>query len=367
MELLSFFRDQLRRYPACEADDLLKALYQRVLGCGHFAPEEAKAAAWLQQEISALCAEDGAPAVESLGEYSRMHLSPALAQGLRPETLLKLFLLSAQPETPEKKARQLQGVNALEAFIREGALPLAQDAALARLSEYRAQGCPSLHHSGTFRAAYRPAYRVVRTAYAQLLPLFCRIDALLAAEKPAVVAIDGCCASGKSTLAALLSQVYGADVLHMDDFFLQPHQRTEERLAKPGENVDHERFLAEVLQPLHAGKPFCYRRYDCGTQTILPGVEKRPGRLTVVEGSYSLHPALAPYYDLQVCLTIGADAQSARILHRNGPAMHERFVKLWIPLENRYFGETAVHSRCDLLLQVTPDETGENRYEVISK
>ena len=32
----------------------------------------------------------------------------------------------------------------------------------------------------------------------------------------------------------------------MDDYFLQPYQRTEERLAEPGGNVDYERFKEEI-------------------------------------------------------------------------------------------------------------------------
>ena len=36
----------------------------------------------------------------------------------------------------------------------------------------------------------------------------------------------------------------------MDDFFLQPDQRTKERFESPGENVDHERFEEEILIPL---------------------------------------------------------------------------------------------------------------------
>ena len=67
-----------------------------------------------------------------------------------------------------------------------------------------------------------------------------------------IVAIDGRCGSGKSTLAARLERELRCSVFHMDDFFPRPEQRTAERLSQPGENVDHERFLAEVLLPLAA-------------------------------------------------------------------------------------------------------------------
>ena len=48
-----------------------------------------------------------------------------------------------------------------------------------------------------------------------------------------IVAIDGRCGSGKTTLAAKLQKQLHCSVFHMDDFFLRPEQRTEERFAAP--------------------------------------------------------------------------------------------------------------------------------------
>ena len=87
--------------------------------------------------------------------------------------------------------------------------------------------------------------------------LYARIDALLAEKPHVIVAIDGPASSGKTTLATELAAHYGAAVLHMDDYFLQPHQRTPERYAEPGGNVDRERFLREALLPLSRGEGMC--------------------------------------------------------------------------------------------------------------
>ena len=62
---------------------------------------------------------------------------------------------------------------------------------------------------------------------------------------PLVVAIDGRCGSGKTTVAALLAQRLDCTVLHADDFFLRPEQRTPQRMAQPGGNFDRERFFTE--------------------------------------------------------------------------------------------------------------------------
>lgn len=177
-----------------------------------------------------------------------------------------------------------------------------------------------------------------------------RIDALLSRKAHVLIAIDGPAASGKTTLAARLSKRYGADVLHMDDYFLQPHQRTPERYAEPGGNVDRERFLAEALLPLSRGEAYVCRRFDCGSMTLLEGETVQPAALTIVEGSYSLHPALEMYYDLKVLLVISPERQSARILARSGEEKHRQFIERWIPLENHYFTETHIEERCDMQL-----------------
>ena len=62
----------------------------------------------------------------------------------------------------------------------------------------------------------------------------------------AVIAIDGMAASGKSNLAARLAEELDGCVIHMDDFFLPPELRTQERLSSPGGNVHYERFEAEA-------------------------------------------------------------------------------------------------------------------------
>ena len=183
-----------------------------------------------------------------------------------------------------------------------------------------------------------------------------RLQAVLAALEPLrgrgplLLAVDGRCGAGKTTLAAALQARCGAAVVHMDDFFLRPEQRTAERYAAPGENVDHERFLAEVLRPLRAGEPALYRPFDCRTFTLGPARELRPAALTVVEGSYACHPELFPLYDLRVFLDVTPPEQLRRITERNGEEKAEEFRRRWIPLEEAYFAAFDVARRCDLRL-----------------
>ena len=63
-----------------------------------------------------------------------------------------------------------------------------------------------------------------------------QIDTLLEEKNFVIVAIDGKCTSGKTTLAGKLAELYDCNVFHMDDFFLRPEQRTPERFAEVGGN-----------------------------------------------------------------------------------------------------------------------------------
>lgn len=175
------------------------------------------------------------------------------------------------------------------------------------------------------------------------------INTLLETADHITVAIDGRCGSGKTTLAAQLQAHYGCAVIPMDHFFLRPGQRTAQRLAVPGENVDHERFLVEALLPLRQGEPFSYRPFNCSTMALDAPVAVCPGRLTIVEGSYCCHPELWDGYDLHIFMTVDPVEQMRRIAARNG-SYAAVFREKWIPLEERYFSAFDLESNCELYL-----------------
>ncbi len=334
-------------YPLLRVEDIFKFLHQSTLGCEHLVESAEAAAEYIRREAETV-SPDAPASIERLdGDFSRVSLA-SLREGLSAETLARLFCLSSKKEG--------EGISALgerlevaRELLSDGDLPLDLDELDEKLRGWRALGYPAVHHSEAFRKAYRPAYRVVANEYARLLPLLARIDAALA-HGPVTLALEGGSASGKTTLAAQLREIYGCTVLHMDDFFLRPEQRTPERFREVGGNVDRERFLSEVLLPLSRGESFTYRRFDCATQTLLGGVFTVPTPLTVVEGAYSMHPELAPYYTLSVFLDNSPEEQRARILRRNTPEHAVRFFQEWIPLEHRYFEGMRVKERCDIAL-----------------
>jgi uridine kinase len=194
---------------------------------------------------------------------------------------------------------------------------------------------------------------VMPSAYAGYMDVIKHIDALLQAKPTVTVAIDGGSASGKTTLAGLLSEVYDCNVFHMDDFFLPPERKTPERLSEPGGNVDYERFAEEVAAGLKSGDSFTYRPYGCKTGSYKDAVTVFPKALNIVEGVYSLHPVISKLYDMKLFLKTDEIAQIERIRKRSGEALLKRFVNEWIPLEKTYFEALDIEQSCDFVFDTT--------------
>ena len=342
----SLFESQKSLYPSARLQDLIKALHQACLGCGHLIADEAGSFARLQGEW------EGAPVTGRVSEemsdgFVRLHLGDAREGNIRPETVQKLFSLSARIRTGGEDVF-LKALDEICQAVSTGAAP-ADEEDRAFLSAYLPKAPAMLSHSETFRALYRPAYRVIAREFVPLLSLMSLIDRSLSESGHVMLAVEGGCASGKSTVAALLHAVYGAPVIHMDDFFLRPEQRTPERFREAGGNVDRERFLQEVGPFLRSGEAFSYRRFDCSSMALGETVPVLASRLIIVEGSYSMHPALAPLYDLSAFVRADLDTRKKRILRRNGEKA-SMFFSHWMLLEDAYFEQTEAEKRCTLSL-----------------
>jgi uridine kinase len=180
-----------------------------------------------------------------------------------------------------------------------------------------------------------------------------KVNTILLRQNHCMIAIDGMCGSGKSTVSAYLAAELDAQVFHMDDFYVPSHLKTKERLRTPGSNVHYERFFSEVLEPLAQKLSIKYKPYNCATESFYSEEVIPYHNVNIIEGSYSMHPKLIDYYDLKIFLSVSEDEQQSRIAKRNGPEGLERFKRLWIPLENEYFKAYAIQNQADLILDMT--------------
>jgi len=345
----SLLINHYQSYPKLKIQDVFKFLHQSYFGCEHLVTSTESVSDYILKEYSGISSEGGAVIEELDGDYCRVPLS-YMKDGLSAKTLGGLFFASAKKEPDGKKAL-LRKLETAKELIKEGALPFSPEEYEKAVVDWETDGYRAVHHSDTFREEYKPSYRVIAKEYVPFLPLFTAIDKLLA-KGSVRMAVEGGSASGKTTLGRLLSVVYDCTVFHMDDFFLRPEQRTPERYAEAGGNIDRERFVAEVLQPLSKGKKVNYRRFDCSTMSVVEGVKVTPERLVVIEGAYSMHPQFEKYYDLSVFLNVSSALQKERILKRNSPETAKRFFEEWIPLEHKYFSEMNVLERCDMHISI---------------
>ncbi|MCH4888075.1 hypothetical protein EZV73_10845 [Acidaminobacter sp. JC074] len=192
-------------------------------------------------------------------------------------------------------------------------------------------------------------FYIVDNTYTRLIPLLEKISNM-DSDYPFVISFDGPAGSGKTTLAGVLGKVLESSVVHMDDFFLPPNLRSEERLDQAGGNVHYERFKDQVVDHLRSGRDFSYTRFDCRMMDYTEELVVKSGPFIIVEGSYSRHPYFGDYSDLNVYCLVTESDQRDRIERRNGKDKLKVFESKWIPMENKYLKTFKIKEKSHILL-----------------
>ena len=171
--------------------------------------------------------------------------------------------------------------------------------------------------------------------------------------KPFVLALDGRCGSGKTTLADRLAKQFPSSiVLHTDDFYLPPAQRLHGWEKLPCANMDLVRLRDEALRPAYAGRQVQYRAYSCREGAYQPTQALPAQPLVILEGSYSHHPLLKEYETTRVFVTCSKAEQTRRLQEREGERYAD-FAARWIPLEEGYFKEHPIEETADFMMDTT--------------
>ncbi len=186
----------------------------------------------------------------------------------------------------------------------------------------------------------------------ELISYECAIELLkqLCLKKRTIIVIDGRCAAGKTSFAEAISSVTGADIVHMDDFFLPFELRGENRLSEAGGNLHYERFFDEVLSKIQSSEDIEYGVFDCSVGKITSKKVIHISKSVIIEGAYSLKQSFGKYYDISFFMDIEPEEQMSRIIKRNGKDKAEIFKTRWIPMEEKYFAAENTDSRADKVL-----------------
>ena len=342
-----YYKEYFQRYPQSLPQDFVKFLYQSYLGGGHLITNEEDNYHYLLKEYQELEYDEHHILYEEISdELVRVHLEAIKEDELK--LYHRLFMLSASYTL--LKDDFINALKDVEVMIKEGLLPLSYDEYQEYIDIYQKEQYPLVRHTPLFRELYHPHYRLMKKEYIPFITLLKNVSLL---PQKSVILIEGHAGGGKSTLANLFKDVFGYDIVHVDDFFLQPHQRSEERLKEIGGNLDYERFYEEVVKPIIKKQSFAYQIFDCQSLSLQGYRDISFDQSIVVEGSYCMHPYFKDYATYKIFIDIDSDTQIKRIASRNGEFLTRRFINEWIPKENAYFEHFDIKEKADYILETT--------------
>jgi len=162
---------------------------------------------------------------------------------------------------------------------------------------------------------------------------------------PAIIALEGKCGSGKTTLANNLQDKLDLTIIPIDDFFLPPELKTKERLNEIGGNIDYERIF-QLLEKIQSGKALSYKKYDC-KQNIYIDKKLDINKTILLEGVYSYHQYFRKFINKLIYLEIDEALQMKRLKLRDN---YNDYINKWIPLENKYFEKENIKAKADLII-----------------
>lgn len=350
------FKKQAACHPAMEPQDAVKMCFQAAFGAEHLLEDRETAREWFIKEYGQVQPRIEEALTEDISEdFARVNLGAWKARQLPSEWLFGMFVETASEANTTYCSRELfeRNIKIIGQLTAEGIFGFGEDTWEEYLRSYPVKEPVPVHHSEGYRRVEKPAYRLVGKQMCALIPLLEVIHKKRQEQDKGkrgsfVLAIDGPCTSGKTTLAKCLAAVTGAGIVHMDDFFLPGELRTEERLKEPGGNVHYERFLEEVYPFFKRGENFSYRRFDCSRMALAEERSVGGNGFVIVEGSYSCHPKFGDYADVRVYTDVDPEEQLARILKRDGTQALEVFRERWIPMEETYFKTYPIRAQADI-------------------
>jgi uridine kinase len=165
-----------------------------------------------------------------------------------------------------------------------------------------------------------------------------------------LVVVDGPAGSGKTTVAARLSEALGsAPVVHMDDLYAG--------WTGLGDDV-WRRLREQVLDPLAAGRPGRYHRYDWHAGQFAEWEDVPPAPVLVVEGVGAAARPVEPFASLRVWVEVPPDLRLRRGIARDGEHLRDEWLA-WAEREQAHFAADGTSARADVLVDGSVPPLGE--------
>ena len=191
----------------------------------------------------------------------------------------------AQPRGGE--AAMNAGLEALRVLARAGETPFSPESLEAFLGGW--DGHTPVSHSEAYRAAYAPAYRVVREDLGTLVPAVVRTERNLAAGRPRAGGAGRALRVGQEHAGGCAGRcTIRSPSAWMTSFCLRRCARSSGSRSR-GATCITSASREEVLAGLMRGGDAPTGAGDCQSGAWLPCAH-RAGPVTLIEGSYSHHP-----------------------------------------------------------------------------
>lgn len=313
MDYNSFIKRNIKKYPKSDKLDIFKLLYQDNLLVGHLV-NQGKARDYLNNEVINLNSSDDNLLYEFISEtVVRVNLIPFL-KVFDCDYLIELFVQTSLIESKNKLYQESLNLGLIDYY-----------------NMYR-NNPPS--HSQIYRSNYHPHYRVVAS---KLLSKELKSIQLqnfienIRNDKLQIIALEGRCGSGKSTISRLLTDV---TIIEMDDHFDSDNHPV---------NVE---YMEKLLSSLKTGEEIIEKCYDCHSGSYYEK-KKEVKNVVVVEGVYSFLPKLRKYYDYLAYIVLDKELQIERIKCRSN---FNQFIEKWIPREEEYFNKFDFILNADILV-----------------
>jgi uridine kinase len=178
-------------------------------------------------------------------------------------------------------------------------------------------------------------------------PEVARLVVDLAASRPPtlgaarLVCVDGPAGSGKTTLAAAVAGLTGAQVVHMDDL-----------MDGWGGLVSTGPQLVSILRPLAEGRSGSYQHYDWHAGRFDRVVDVPVADWLVVEGVGSGNPVVGDLVTVLAWVEAADDLRLARGLERDGTDAEDHW-RVFMSAEADLFASHRTRERADVIVDGT--------------
>ena len=324
----SFIKYHLNKYKEMSTQDIVKLLYQNHFGPGHFIENKNSVINYYTNELKASNINSNENLYEHIGNnFIRLNIFP-YNNMFNNDNIINFFYESSLFDFNNNELK-LSFINNLKNIPNDGFLDSYQYA--------------NVHHTIKYNQLYMPHYRVINTKFLTLEMKTKQLQNYIDSHKEfTIFALEGKCASGKTTIANNLINV---SIIDVDDFFLKQDKKTPSRLNEVGGNIDYDLYL-ECIKKIKPNQTITYTIFDCMSQTYKEKTIEIKNNV-LLTGVYSYHPLVRKYID-KLCLLLVSDEDQLKILRQR--TLFDRFINEWVPLENKYYNSYDFIGNADILI-----------------